>query len=233
MERLSFLQTKSAGNGTTSDPLPSESQLVPIALSRMICLGVLMTGLSWSRTTPRTMHQFSDAQTGKPVHTLRGHTEECVAVEWHPGQNVIYSASEDQTVRIWNPLSGKCMATSRSLGKPISNLAWDRSGKRLAVSLSEGMETSLMILESSPDLPIDEWPRNELPTVNGLKPNRQLDWSPAGNQIAGCMAQGYFDQEQKIAIWDIDSETIVKQPTEGDLCPLERRWQSDFSLPHM
>ena len=44
-----------------------------------------------------------DRQEGKIVTTLQGHTKKVSAVLFHPQQDMLLTASQDKTVRLWSP----------------------------------------------------------------------------------------------------------------------------------
>ena len=47
-----------------------------------------------------------DAQTGKHLRTLIGHSDAVYSVAWSPSRQILASGSEDQTIRLWNPSEG-------------------------------------------------------------------------------------------------------------------------------
>lgn len=57
------------------------------------------------------------------VMTMSGHTNAVSCVKWS-GQNIIYSASHDKTIRSWDVLArGKCIQTLKSHGHWVNHLA--------------------------------------------------------------------------------------------------------------
>ena len=41
-----------------------------------------------------------------PVHSMKGHTGKCSKALWGPLNETIFSASDDTTVRVWDPKTG-------------------------------------------------------------------------------------------------------------------------------
>ena len=49
--------------------------------------------------------QVWDARRGQVEHTLTGHTSSVTSVRWG-GQGLIYTGSEDRTIKVWDPSKG-------------------------------------------------------------------------------------------------------------------------------
>jgi WD40 repeat protein/serine/threonine protein kinase len=73
-----------------------------------------------------------DVQTGKELHTLRGHTAEVYALVFSPGDGQwIASAGEDSTVKIWDGHTGKLARSFRGHAALVSSLAFSPDGRHL------------------------------------------------------------------------------------------------------
>ena len=67
-----------------------------------------------------------DCDTGTPLHTLKGHTSWVLAVSWSPDSGVIATGSMDNSVRLWDPITGKQLGnTMRGHTKWVNSLAWE------------------------------------------------------------------------------------------------------------
>ncbi len=54
---------------------------------------------------------LTDAVTGLPLRTLRGHHGRVYAVRYAPGGQLLFTAASDGTLRGWNPVTGDCVMT--------------------------------------------------------------------------------------------------------------------------
>jgi ribosome assembly protein 4 len=61
-----------------------------------------------------------------PVHTLKGHTSWVLAVSWSPDDSRIATGSMDNTVRVWDPKTGKQLGNPmKGHTKWVTSLAWE------------------------------------------------------------------------------------------------------------
>src|SRR5215211_6735046 len=73
---------------------------------------------------------------GSPVpgltlrHVFRGHTGEMRRIAWSPDGAYLASPSADQTIRIWDLLSGACVHTLEGHSDTVNNVAWYPDSKR-------------------------------------------------------------------------------------------------------
>uniref|UniRef100_A0A5K4E8W7 Notchless homolog 1 n=1 Tax=Schistosoma mansoni TaxID=6183 RepID=A0A5K4E8W7_SCHMA len=63
-----------------------------------------------------------DTYTGQPIHTITGHDKPVVAVRWG-GTDLIYSASQDRTIRVWRSKDGVLCRTLNLHGHWVNCLA--------------------------------------------------------------------------------------------------------------
>ncbi|TNN10042.1 Notchless protein 1 isoform 3 [Schistosoma japonicum] len=63
-----------------------------------------------------------DTFTGQPVHTITGHDKPVVAIRWG-GTDLIYSASQDRTIRVWRSKDGVLCRTLNLHGHWVNCLA--------------------------------------------------------------------------------------------------------------
>jgi WD40 repeat protein/Flp pilus assembly protein TadD len=73
-----------------------------------------------------------DAQTGKVIHTLSGHTQAVKCVAFSPDSLHVATGSVDGTARIWNVASGKGLRTCSGHSAAVNRLAYSPDGRHLA-----------------------------------------------------------------------------------------------------
>jgi hypothetical protein len=72
-----------------------------------------------------------DAQTGKELLTLKGHTDWVTSVAFSADGTRIVSGSMDQTVKVWDAQTGKELLTLKGHTNGVSSVAFSPDGKRL------------------------------------------------------------------------------------------------------
>src|SRR5947207_209274 len=73
---------------------------------------------------------------GALVHTLEGQKGPINSVVWSPDGKLLASGSEDQTVRLWDPTTGKLVHTLEGHTDPVWFVAWSSDGKLLITGSS-------------------------------------------------------------------------------------------------
>ncbi|SCU77879.1 LANO_0A01508g1_1 [Lachancea nothofagi CBS 11611] len=67
-----------------------------------------------------------DCNTNTPMHTLKGHFNWVLCVEWSPDGEMIATGSMDNTIRLWEARKGEsCGDALKGHGKWITSLAWE------------------------------------------------------------------------------------------------------------
>lgn len=79
---------------------------------------------------------------GPELHCLSGHREPVLRVVFHPKFNLIASASEDASVKLWDYESGEFEKTLKGHTGPVNDIAFDSSGESL-VSCSSDMSIKI------------------------------------------------------------------------------------------
>jgi serine/threonine protein kinase/WD40 repeat protein len=101
-----------------------------------------------------------DAENGKVVARAPAHIENDAAVAYSPSGNYIATAGRDQTVRLWNPATGKEVRRFRSGNRWNTGLAFSPDGRSLAVSNFGGT--------------VEVWPTDFDPEAETVKAHRTL-----------------------------------------------------------
>jgi WD40 repeat protein len=78
-----------------------------------------------------------DSATGKPTHTLEGHTAVTSVAAWSPGGKILATGGYDRTVRVWNPMTGKLQRTLAGIDGAVTSVAVAGDGKVAAGSADQ------------------------------------------------------------------------------------------------
>jgi WD40 repeat protein len=125
-----------------------------------------------------------EARTGNRVHSLLGHTGWITHVTFSPDGKRLASASLDQTVRVWNPATGKEENTFFEDG-PVRSVAFSPDGLRLA---SGGESRAVRI-----------WAARRAEPARAIKGRSRINgvaFSPEGRRLAGASSDG-------VTVWDV------------------------------
>ena len=132
------------------------------------------------------------------VRTLRGHTDLISSVAWSPDGKTLASASQDGTVRLWNPNNGINFAVLRGHAERVHCVAWSPDGRILA--------------SGSADDTVRLWD----PDTHGIRRVLQapvdvltLAFHPSGQTLASG------GTEHVIRFWDPNNGSLVQKTTIG------------------
>jgi WD40 repeat protein len=79
-----------------------------------------------------------DADTGKLLHTLSGHSQTVLAIAFNPNGKTMVSGSEDKTVRLWDSDNGKRIKILPNHSAPVRAVAFSHDGDRFASASDDG-----------------------------------------------------------------------------------------------
>ncbi|ORZ11811.1 putative platelet-activating factor acetylhydrolase ib alpha subunit [Absidia repens] len=123
-------------------------------------------------------------------HSLTGHRNPITRVEFHPVYQVLASASEDTTIKIWDYESGDFECTLKGHTKAVQDLAFDPKGNYL--------------VSCSADLTIKVWDVNNdykcIKTLYGHDHSvSSVCFLPSGDKIVSA------SRDKTIKLWDMAS----------------------------
>ena len=108
----------------------------------------LITAVAWSPTAPILASgsgylggpiRLWDANSGKPIGALEGHTSWITrGLIFSADGRRLYSASGDQTIKIWDVPQQRCLATLRGSSDEVYGLALSPDGSTLASASKDG-----------------------------------------------------------------------------------------------
>jgi WD40 repeat protein len=148
-----------------------------------------------------------DINAGWEVSMLKGHTDFVAGLAWSPKANVLASASQDGTVRLWDGTSLTVMAIL-DIGQPLGCLTWSPDGRQLAVGSYSG---DIYLLNVITQEVYNTWSPD---TVDTSRDDIiSITWSPDGQTIASG------DLEGNIYLWEVATGQARLALTEQD--PLE------------
>ncbi|MCG8407734.1 MAG: protein kinase [Phycisphaerales bacterium] len=147
---------------------------------------IQMWTVMWKQGIPELRHE----------RELRGHSTQVNTVVFHPTGSRLLSGSSDRTIKIWTK-EGKEAFTLRGLSGPVTDLAFDSSGKRLAAASGgfHGDDNVVWLWETAPSA--DEKAR--LGKVRSLAMRAKAEvWQVFANEpvesIAAAKAKLIYDQ---------------------------------------
>jgi WD40 repeat protein/serine/threonine protein kinase len=112
----------------------------------------------------------------KQVLVLNGHTAPVKGLAWNPKRSLVASASQDQSVRIWNSETGEQLALLQGHDKGADAVTWSSDGRRLASAGDDGIR----LWDAESWTQISQLPGHRGNTVMGLA------WNPVDDRLAYC-----------------------------------------------
>ncbi|MFX0197020.1 MAG: TIR domain-containing protein [Candidatus Hodarchaeota archaeon] len=154
---------------------------------------------------------------------LIGHTSGSIfGLEWSPTGEFLASASDDNTVRIWEIRTGDCILTLTGHTSDVKDVAWSMDGKKLATA---SLDNTIRLWNVKTGKEISVLPGH----TSGV---RSVSWHPDGRQVISAAEDGTV----RLFLTHIEDilQIAQKQNTRGltaeeRKCCLER---STLEMPH-
>jgi WD40 repeat protein len=170
----------------------------------------LVTGLNTTKLS------LWDANTGKLIRTLEGHTAAISAVTWAPDAKTLATASHDNTVRLWDPTSGKSVLTFKDHTAPVLALAFSPDGKLMA---SGGSDKRVLVWKVPAGVVVHKFEGHTDPVVS-------LAFGPTST---GMLASGSNDKT--VRLWDLKKGQAGREFTEtGETAAMSLAWSPDGKM---
>src|SRR5579884_669738 len=158
-------------------------------------VAVSQVGVPFLYTVPAVAHRTftsssqplaGPASLGITLYTYRGHTDAVRGIAWSPDSQRLASASNDQTIHVWDVVTGDHLFTYRGHTDAVRAVAWSPNGKHIA---SASDDHTVQVWDASSG--------NHLFTYRGhSKRVSALAWSPDSRCIASA------GDDKTVRVWD-------------------------------
>ena len=136
--------------------------------------------------TPFSLPVAGATQLGGTIYTHHGHSDRVCAVAWSPDGSRIASAGADQTVQVWDIVTGDHICTCLGHTDTINAVAWSPDGRR--------------IVSASNDKTVHVWDADNGHKIYSCTSHldwvNAVAWSPDGKRIASAGI------DKTVKIWD-------------------------------
>ena len=140
---------------------------------------------------PRQINTTTPTPSDKAILTYRGHTNEVNTVAWSQQGEYVASGSGDNTVQVWNAVTGDNLYTYRGHTSFVHSVTWAPSGKRIA---SGSLDKTVQVW--------DTLTGNHTFVYNGhIDYVDAVAWSPDGTRIASGA--------DSVQVWNATSGTRI------------------------
>ncbi|MCD4656879.1 MAG: WD40 repeat domain-containing protein [Planctomycetes bacterium] len=129
-----------------------------------------------------------------PIRTLEGHNGSVWSVSFSPDGKIIASGSYDDTIKLWDVSSGKCVSTLEGHSGDVFSVNFSADGKFIASASSESKKPGIINLWDVSDIAKVK----KLHTLEGHSHSvRDVRFSPDGKILASGA------RDNTIKLWDV------------------------------
>jgi WD40 repeat protein len=146
---------------------------------------------SWIATQPVIENYWSSC-----LQTLEGHDHVIGSVAFSPNSEYLASASNDKTVKIWNPATGECLQTLKEHKGPVHSVAFSSNSEHLA---------SKYLASASDDKTVKIWDPATGECLQTLEEHKGPVYSVAFSPNSEHLASKYLasaSDDKTVKIWD-------------------------------
>lgn len=150
---------------------------------------------------PNPRIRIWDTDSGQLIRALTGEAGGSRSVDWSPDGRYLATGDQEQTVRIWDPETGRMLAVVQIQGKKagVRSVKWSPDGTRLAAA---GQDQTLKVWDAA-ELLSTASALEALPDINAVR------WSPDSQILALGGRDGV------VRLWDAtrrQTATLDRQP---------------------
>jgi WD40 repeat protein len=157
-----------------SEPAANGSPASPSARHAVSALAFTADGIRLAVAGEDKVIHLWNANSGKSLGTLRGHTDRIPSLAWHPDGRFLVSVGWDRTARVWDTTTLEPVILLNSHGPQVTALAFSADGRLLATGDSDNA--------------VHVWDFAAKKTLHVLKGAqrdiRYLTFSPDGSRLA-------------------------------------------------